>query len=78
MISHGLQSMQQGDPAWVGYIYAFSIFLGVVRLLILSFLFSLIFTKDRRSFHLACLKLFGVQKDLSKSFSFEQFFFFFE
>ncbi|XP_051128280.1 ABC transporter C family member 2-like isoform X2 [Andrographis paniculata] len=25
-----LQSMQQGDPAWIGYIYAFSIFLGVV------------------------------------------------
>ncbi|XP_077243837.1 multidrug resistance-associated protein 2 [Tasmannia lanceolata] len=24
-----LQSMQQGDPAWIGYIYAFSIFLGV-------------------------------------------------
>ncbi|KAA8514857.1 hypothetical protein F0562_018036 [Nyssa sinensis] len=22
--------MQQGDPAWIGYIYAFSIFLGVV------------------------------------------------
>lgn len=26
-----LQSMQQGDPAWMGYIYAFSIFVGVVR-----------------------------------------------
>ncbi|RWR88757.1 ABC transporter C family member 2-like protein [Cinnamomum micranthum f. kanehirae] len=25
-----LQSMQQGDPAWIGYIYAFSIFAGVV------------------------------------------------
>ncbi|GAA0146210.1 ATP-binding cassette [Lithospermum erythrorhizon] len=25
-----LQSMQRGDPAWIGYIYAFSIFLGVV------------------------------------------------
>ncbi|XP_047310142.1 ABC transporter C family member 2 [Impatiens glandulifera] len=25
-----LQSMQNGDPAWTGYIYAFSIFLGVV------------------------------------------------
>ncbi|GLT64997.1 hypothetical protein SLA2020_374550 [Shorea laevis] len=24
-----LQSMQQGDPAWIGYIYAFSIFAGV-------------------------------------------------
>nr|GMD83307.1 ABC transporter C family member 2-like [Ipomoea batatas] len=25
-----LQSMQNGDPAWIGYIYAFGIFLGVV------------------------------------------------
>ncbi|CAK7350158.1 unnamed protein product [Dovyalis caffra] len=25
-----LQSMQEGDPAWIGYIYAFSIFAGVV------------------------------------------------
>ncbi|KAF7840257.1 ABC transporter C family member 2-like [Senna tora] len=25
-----LQSMQSGDPSWVGYVYAFSIFLGVV------------------------------------------------
>lgn len=25
-----LESMQQGDPAWIGYIYAFSIFVGVV------------------------------------------------
>ncbi|XWS55359.1 hypothetical protein CRYUN_Cryun10bG0167800 [Craigia yunnanensis] len=25
-----LQSMQQGDPSWIGYIYAFSIFVGVV------------------------------------------------
>ncbi|KAG4114413.1 hypothetical protein ERO13_D12G045100v2 [Gossypium hirsutum] len=24
-----LQSMQEGDPAWIGYIYAFSIFVGV-------------------------------------------------
>ncbi|KAL8152436.1 hypothetical protein V2J09_010196 [Rumex salicifolius] len=24
-----LQSMQSGDPAWIGYVYAFSIFLGV-------------------------------------------------
>lgn len=23
--------MQQGDPAWIGYIYAFCIFVGVVR-----------------------------------------------
>ncbi|EPS64314.1 hypothetical protein M569_10464 [Genlisea aurea] len=25
-----LQSMQQGDPTWIGYIYAFTIFVGVV------------------------------------------------
>ncbi|XP_028799317.1 ABC transporter C family member 2 [Neltuma alba] len=25
-----LQSMQRGDPAWIGYVYAFSIFVGVV------------------------------------------------
>ncbi|KAG6416777.1 hypothetical protein SASPL_124215 [Salvia splendens] len=25
-----LESMQRGDPAWIGYIYAFSIFVGVV------------------------------------------------
>lgn len=25
--------MQRGDPAWIGYIYAFSIFIGVVRIL---------------------------------------------
>lgn len=25
-----LQSMQRGDPAWIGYIYAFAIFVGVV------------------------------------------------
>ncbi|XP_009629577.1 ABC transporter C family member 2-like [Nicotiana tomentosiformis] len=25
-----LQSMQRGDPAWIGYIYAFTIFVGVV------------------------------------------------
>ncbi|KAJ4703009.1 ABC transporter C family member 2-like [Melia azedarach] len=29
LLNHLLQSMQQGDPAWIGYIYAFSIFLGV-------------------------------------------------
>lgn len=23
--------MQEGGPAWIGYIYAFSIFVGVVR-----------------------------------------------
>ncbi|XP_073264842.1 ABC transporter C family member 12-like isoform X2 [Populus alba] len=30
VLSHLLQSMQRGDPAWIGYIYAFLIFLGVV------------------------------------------------
>lgn len=25
-----LQSMQQGDQAWIGYVYAFLIFAGVV------------------------------------------------
>ncbi|KAJ4703002.1 ABC transporter C family member 2-like [Melia azedarach] len=29
LLNHLLQSMQQGDPDWIGYIYAFSIFLGV-------------------------------------------------
>uniref|UniRef100_A0A6N2KZ94 ABC-type xenobiotic transporter n=1 Tax=Salix viminalis TaxID=40686 RepID=A0A6N2KZ94_SALVM len=29
ILSHLLQSMQRGDPAWIGYIYAFLIFLGV-------------------------------------------------
>ncbi|KAL5577348.1 hypothetical protein UlMin_019047 [Ulmus minor] len=29
LLSHLLQSMQRGDPAWIGYIYAFFIFVGV-------------------------------------------------
>ncbi|KAM3748774.1 hypothetical protein ACB098_05G133800 [Castanea mollissima] len=29
LLNHLLQSMQRGDPAWIGYIYAFSIFAGV-------------------------------------------------
>ncbi|ESQ33830.1 hypothetical protein EUTSA_v10006558mg [Eutrema salsugineum] len=29
ILSNLLQSMQKGDPAWVGYVYAFSIFVGV-------------------------------------------------
>ncbi|GKU99912.1 hypothetical protein SLEP1_g12690 [Rubroshorea leprosula] len=29
VLNHLLQSMQQGDPSWIGYIYAFSIFAGV-------------------------------------------------
>ena len=36
-----VQSMQQGDPAWIGYIYAFSIFVGVVGILYFSLCFSL-------------------------------------
>ncbi|KAL0305440.1 UNVERIFIED_CONTAM: ABC transporter C family member 2 [Sesamum radiatum] len=30
ILNYLLQSMQRGDPAWIGYIYAFSIFVGVV------------------------------------------------
>ncbi|KAL5716112.1 Canalicular multispecific organic anion transporter 1 [Ranunculus cassubicifolius] len=30
ILNYLLQSMQQGEPAWIGYIYAFSIFAGVV------------------------------------------------
>ncbi|KAI9198325.1 hypothetical protein LWI28_013908 [Acer negundo] len=29
LLNHLLQSMQRGDPTWIGYIYAFSIFIGV-------------------------------------------------
>jgi ABC-type transport system involved in cytochrome bd biosynthesis fused ATPase/permease subunit len=29
ILSHILQSMIEGDPAWVGYVYAFLIFFGV-------------------------------------------------
>ncbi|CAI0410668.1 unnamed protein product [Linum tenue] len=29
IMNHLLQSMQRGDPAWIGYAYAFSIFVGV-------------------------------------------------
>ncbi|OWM63830.1 ABC transporter C family member 12-like isoform X2 [Punica granatum] len=29
LLNHLLKSMQQGDPAWIGYFYAFAIFLGV-------------------------------------------------
>ena len=29
LLSYLLQSLQRGDPAWIGRIYAFSIFLGV-------------------------------------------------
>lgn len=28
--------MQRGEPAWIGYVYAFSILLGVVRFELLS------------------------------------------
>ncbi|CAH2034504.1 unnamed protein product [Thlaspi arvense] len=30
ILSNLLQSMQEGDPAWVGYVYAFLIFVGVI------------------------------------------------
>ncbi|KAA0052500.1 ABC transporter C family member 12-like [Cucumis melo var. makuwa] len=29
LLNHLLQSMQRGDPTWIGFIYAFSIFIGV-------------------------------------------------
>ncbi|KAJ0621156.1 putative ABC-type xenobiotic transporter [Helianthus annuus] len=29
ILSYLLQSLQQGDPSWIGYVYAFSIFVGV-------------------------------------------------
>ncbi|KAG5033435.1 hypothetical protein JHK85_017417 [Glycine max] len=29
LLNHLLDSMQRGDPSWIGYIYAFSIFVGV-------------------------------------------------
>ncbi|XP_059668420.1 ABC transporter C family member 12-like [Cornus florida] len=29
LLNHLLQSMERGDPVWIGYIYAFSIFVGV-------------------------------------------------
>ncbi|OAY47206.1 hypothetical protein MANES_06G060800v8 [Manihot esculenta] len=29
LLNHLLKSMQRGDPAWIGYVYAFSILLGV-------------------------------------------------
>ncbi|KAL6218068.1 hypothetical protein ACLB2K_011285 [Fragaria x ananassa] len=29
LLNHLLQSMQRGDPAWIGYIYAFLIFIGL-------------------------------------------------
>ncbi|CAJ1958713.1 unnamed protein product [Sphenostylis stenocarpa] len=29
LLNHLLASMQRGDPSWIGYIYAFSIFVGV-------------------------------------------------
>ena len=32
-----LQSMQRGDPTWIGFVYAFAIFVGVVCLLISTF-----------------------------------------
>ncbi|TYG88790.1 hypothetical protein ES288_A12G049000v1 [Gossypium darwinii] len=36
LLNHLLQSMQQGDPEWVGYIYAFLMFLGVLCAVLLE------------------------------------------
>lgn len=36
--------MQQGDPTWIGYIYAFSIFAGVVRFLSFTFSSNIMFS----------------------------------
>ncbi|TYH94556.1 hypothetical protein ES332_A12G049000v1 [Gossypium tomentosum] len=36
LLNHLLQSMQRGDPAWVGYIYAFLMFLGVLCAVLLE------------------------------------------
>ncbi|KAG4114411.1 hypothetical protein ERO13_D12G044900v2 [Gossypium hirsutum] len=36
LLNHLLQSMQRGDPAWVGYIYAFLMFLGVLCVVLLE------------------------------------------
>ncbi|XP_022762662.1 ABC transporter C family member 12-like isoform X1 [Durio zibethinus] len=36
LLNHLLESMQRGDPAWVGYIYAFLMFLGVLCVVLLE------------------------------------------
>ncbi|KAK2998796.1 hypothetical protein RJ639_023994, partial [Escallonia herrerae] len=36
MLNHLLQSLERGDPAWIGYVYAFSIFVGVIPVLTLT------------------------------------------
>ncbi|KAK3022451.1 hypothetical protein RJ639_047588, partial [Escallonia herrerae] len=36
MLNHLLQSLERGDPAWIGYVYAFSIFVGVIPVLKLT------------------------------------------
>ncbi|XP_017970733.1 PREDICTED: ABC transporter C family member 12 isoform X2 [Theobroma cacao] len=36
LLNHLLQSMQRGDPAWIGYIYAFLMFLGVLSVVLLE------------------------------------------
>ncbi|XWS55357.1 hypothetical protein CRYUN_Cryun10bG0167700 [Craigia yunnanensis] len=36
LLNHLLQSMQRGDPAWIGYIYAFLMFLGVLCVVLLE------------------------------------------
>ncbi|KAJ0016881.1 hypothetical protein Pint_11055 [Pistacia integerrima] len=41
LLNHLLQSMQRGDPAWIGYVYAFLIFVGVFVYSLLTSLFHL-------------------------------------
>ncbi|KAL2347674.1 hypothetical protein Fmac_001674 [Flemingia macrophylla] len=41
LLNHLLDSMQRGDPSWVGYIYAFSIFVGVIGALMLVLIIPL-------------------------------------
>ncbi|PHT58696.1 ABC transporter C family member 2 [Capsicum baccatum] len=60
-----LQSLQRGDPAWIGYVYAFAIFIGVTACI------GLYSVKPRpsaveTSTNLACLKIAAVfRKSLS-------------
>ncbi|KAJ0017077.1 hypothetical protein Pint_11081 [Pistacia integerrima] len=41
LLNHLLQPMQRGDPAWIGYVYAFLIFIGVFVYSLLTILFHL-------------------------------------
>lgn len=49
--------MQEGDPSWVGYVYAFLIFVGVVSITILALTFNFFF------FVLKPLKSYSVDID---------------